>query len=106
MDWLWLALASAWLLGFYEIAKKTSLRDNSVFGVLCASSWCGLALVLVLSLALRVSPESARRYGLELAPLAPLDHLRVLGKAVLVSASWVATFFALKHLPLSLAGPL
>ncbi len=106
MHWLTLALSSAFLLGFYEVAKKAALKDNSVLGVLMLSSWCGLGFVALTSLLLAGSGAATRETGFQLDPLSLQQHGLVLVKALLVSSSWIATFFALKHLPLSLAGPL
>ena len=34
------------------------------------------------------------------------DHLKVLIKAVIVLSSWISGYFALKHLPLTITGPI
>jgi len=39
-------------------------------------------------------------------PLTPFQHLQLALKSAIVSASWVFTYFALKHLPLSLGSPI
>jgi drug/metabolite transporter (DMT)-like permease len=38
-------------------------------------------------------------------PLTPVQHLQLLLKSAIVAASWLFTYFGLKHLPLSLASP-
>ena len=38
--------------------------------------------------------------------IGPLDHLRLPAKSALVGASWIFGYFAVKHLPLSIAGPI
>ena len=42
MMWLLLAFLSAALLGFYDVFKKQSLKDNAVIPVLflCIVMWC------------------------------------------------------------------
>lgn len=103
MNWLTLTLASAACLGLYDVAKKAALRDNPVLLVLLLSTLSGLALLL-LELGLGASVPGLPRFELE--PLDWSDHGYVVLKSAIVSASWVFTFFAIKHLPISLATPI
>ncbi|HEU5074313.1 MAG TPA: EamA family transporter [Polyangiaceae bacterium] len=103
MTWLTLTLASAVCLGLYDVAKKAALRDNPVLPVLLLSTLSGFGLLLV-ELGLAASIPSLPRFELE--PLSPAEHGRVMVKSGIVTASWVLTFFAIKHLPLSLATPI
>ncbi len=82
--WLVLAVFSAALLGFYDVAKKQALRKNGTFAVL---------LVATALSTLFVSPFF--RFG----PIE--DHLKLMLKAVLVTASWVSGMEGLKRLPLT-----
>lgn len=115
MTWLTLTLASAACLGLYDVAKKAALRDNPVlsvlllstlsgFGLLLLEFGLGLGLDLALGLGLGASIPSWPRFELE--RLSPAEHGCVLVKSGIVTASWVFTFFAIKHLPLSLATPI
>jgi len=82
--WLWLSVGSAILLGIYDVAKKQALKRNGVYWILV----CSTALTaLFLSPFLSGGPFS--------------DHLRLMLKAVLVSASWVTGLTAMKLLPLT-----
>ena len=84
--WLWLALLSAILLGFYDIAKKKALSKNGPLEVLLAATAISTLLL---------SPCFFIYSG-------PWDHhLMLIGKAVLVSASWVSGMIALKLLPIT-----
>ena len=82
--WLVLAVFSAALLGVYDVAKKQALRKNGTFAVL---------LVATALSTLFVSPFF--RFG----PVE--DHLKLMLKAVLVTASWVSGMEGLKRLPLT-----
>lgn len=82
--WLWLAIASAFLLGTYDVAKKKALKYNGVLHVLLAATAMS---ALFLSPFLRVGPLS--------------HHLELLLKAVLVTTSWVSGMIGLKLLPLT-----
>lgn len=105
MTWFFLAVASAVLLGFYDVFKKQSLRDNAVIPVLLINTALSSLIFLPLlsgSQLAWISPES--RWYIPPAPFA--HHLFVMGKAVIVLSSWVCAYFAIKHLPLTLVGPI
>lgn len=105
MTWFFLAVASAILLGFYDVFKKQSLRDNAVIPVLLINTALSSLLFLPLlsgSQLSWISPNS--RWYIPPAPLT--HHLFVMGKAVIVLSSWVCGYFAIKHLPLTLVGPI
>lgn len=88
------------------MAKKSSLDHNAVLPVLFACSLSGLVLLLPVAGLSWACPAQAQRWDLFIAPLDWYGHLLVLAKAGLVSLSWVLTFFAIKHLPISLASPI
>lgn len=89
--WLWLALVSAVFLGLYDIAKKKALGKNGPVEVLLAVTAIS---TLFLSPCLFV-------YG------GPWQHhLMLVGKAVLVSASWISGMIALELLPITTVSPL
>ena len=79
-----MALASAVLLGVYDVAKKSALKRNGVYFI--------LLLATALS-ALFVSPFLTLGNG--------SDHLRLIFKAALVTASWVSGMIALQLLPIT-----
>lgn len=103
--WLGLAFASAFLLGCYEVSKKIALDKNAVIPVLFINtlvssllfvpfiilSYCSHALDDTLFYVPRVSLET---------------HLAVLLKSVIVLSSWIFGYFAVKHLPLTITGPI
>lgn len=97
--WVGWALASAVMLSFYDLAKKASVRDNAVLGVLLGSTGFG-CFGFLLTLAL-----TGRLGGALSGMTAPVVVLGLL-KAVIVAASWVFTFCALKTLPITLASPI
>ena len=84
--WVYLALASALFLGFYDIFKKKSLSKNSVMWVLFSIS--------VLSTVL-LGPFFKGRQA--------RDFLFLVPKAFLVTLSWISGLVAMKGLPLTTA---
>ncbi len=103
--WLLLAFVSATLLGFYDVAKKQAVTANAVLPVLLLNT---LFATLIFSPAL-LSAElelgwfegtlfQTHSLGLE-------AHLKVILKSVIVLSSWILGYFAIKHLPLTIVGP-
>lgn len=82
--WLWMSVCSAILLGVYDVVKKQSLKRNGVLYVLLGAT----ALT-----ALFLCPF--------LEAGAPKDHLALVFKAVLVTASWVSGLLGMKYLPIT-----
>ncbi len=97
--WLVLAICSALGLGFYDIMKKLSLRDNNVPGVLLLNTLFGTVLMS----AVIISGIAHGYYGLENTLS---GHLLIGLKAVIVLSSWILGYFAIKHLPLTIQGPI
>jgi transporter family protein len=105
MHWILLSLLSAFTLGIYEVAKKASVEDNAVIPVLFASSLAGVGILLPVVLFAPLAPGLAAPWGLILTPIGAKGHLLIFLKSMIVTLSWVLTYFALKHLPISLASP-
>lgn len=106
LSWLVLAALSAVFLGLYDVSKKSSLDDNAVLPVLFFCTLVGALLLLPVACVGWLRPDLAAGAHLELAPLGARGQLLVLAKAAIVTLSWVFTYFALKHLPISLASPI
>ena len=106
MSWVLLSIASALLLGCYDLARKQALRGNAVLPVLFFGVVAGASVWAPLVLWERLAPA---RYPLEaFRPGRPdaLAHLLIFAKAALVALSWIFGYLALKHLPLSIASPI
>jgi len=114
MDWISLALLSAIFLGLYDIAKKASLTDNAVpvvllVNVVTAAAIWAVPLLLVwcpaISRSLGISEQWLSEWQI-LIELSQREHLLLFLKSLLVGSSWIAAFYALKHLPISIATPI
>lgn len=106
MDWMILTLASAALLGVYDVTKKISVRENAVPIVLLLSVSVGACIWTVLLGWQRVVGPDLLPVWLLVSPLDAVSHAMLAGKAVLVGTSWTLAFHALKALPLSIAAPI
>lgn len=103
--WLSLAFLSAALLGLYDVAKKKSLSGNAVLPVLLLNTLFSSLLFLpaILSAELGLgwfdsTPLAASRGTAE-------AHALVAVKSVIVLTSWIFGCFGMKHLPLTIVGP-
>lgn len=95
---------SALFLGCYELSTKHAVRDNAVLPVLFFANVCS-ATVWGLLLAIAATAPGHLPAALLVAPLTGHQHLLLFCKSALVAASWVCSYFAIKHLPISLASP-
>jgi len=99
------SLLSALFLGIYELSTKHAVHENAVVPVLFFSTFCaGLvwaALILTAAARPGLLPPA-----LVTDPLSLGQHLQLVLKSGVVAASWVFTYFAFKHLPLSLGSPI
>jgi transporter family protein len=105
MHWIAAALLSALFLGVYELCSKHAVRDNAVVPVLFFSTLTG-AMVWFGLLAVELVQPGLLPAGLRTDSLTPCQHLQLALKSAIVAASWVFTYFGIKHLPLSLGSPI
>ena len=105
MVWLLFAFLSAALLGFYDVFKKQALQNNAVIPVLFLntlfSSFIFLPFIVLSSTTflLNDTPFYVASVGWE-------THRYILLKSVIVLSSWVFGYFGMKHLPLTIVGPI
>lgn len=104
--WLILAFLSALLLGFYDVAKKQALRDNSVPAVLLLNTFFS-SLIFLPSIVSTLSGGGWFDVTAYRIPLGTLhDHILVALKAVIVLSSWAFGYYGIKHLPITIVGPI
>ncbi|MCR5851745.1 MAG: DMT family transporter [Bacteroidaceae bacterium] len=90
--WLAFAFLSAALLGFYDVSKKHALRENAVIPILFLNTlFCSVIF-------------------LPLAPQTPFGGWEVqryiLLKSCIVLSSWLLGYIGIKHLPITIVGPI
>lgn len=104
--WLTLAFTSAALLGLYDVAKKQSLTGNAVLPVLLLNTLCSTLLFLPMILVAECGLGWFDGTILEM-PTGTFDaHISVALKAVIVLTSWIFGYFGMKHLPITIVGPI
>jgi len=105
MSWVLASLLSALFLGVYQLCTKHAVHGNAVLPVLFWSNVCSAAVWLAL-LAFAAAAPSTMPATLRVADLGWAGHLHLLAKSAIVGGSWVCSYFAVKHLPVSLAAPI
>ena len=103
--WLLLAFLSAALLGFYDTFKKKSLRNNAVIPVLFLNTLFS-TLIFLPFIVLSASSHTLDGSMFYVPQMGWVAHRFILLKSVLVLSSWIFGYFAMKHLPLSIVGPI
>lgn len=103
--WLLLAFLSAALLGFYDTFKKKSLRNNAVIPVLFLNTLFS-TLIFLPFIVLSASSHTLDGSMFYVPQMGWAVHRFILLKSVLVLSSWIFGYFAMKHLPLSIVGPI
>lgn len=104
--WLLLAFCSAALLGFYDVFKKKSLANNAVLPVLGLNTLFSSLIFLPFILISAWRPEWLNQ-TIFFVPQAGWEvHRFILLKSLIVLSSWTFGYFGMKHLPLTIVGPI
>ena len=89
--WWLLAFGSAALLGGYDSFKKISLKDNAIIPVLLLNTLLCATIFSPWLFQTGFGSWAVQKY--------------ILAKSALVLSSWIAGYAAMKHLPLTIVGP-
>lgn len=105
MSWILASLLSALFLGLYQLCTKHAVHGNAVLPVLFWSNVCSATVWGCLLATGAVFPENLPA-GLQVAELDWRGHLLLFTKSAIVAGSWICSYFAVKHLPVSLTAPI
>lgn len=103
--WLFLAFLSATLLGFYDSFKKKALFNNAVLPVLFLNTLFS-SLIFLPFIILSSTGYLSAHSMFHVPQCGWLVHRYILLKSLIVLSSWVFGYFAMKHLPLTIVGPI
>ena len=90
--WLAFAFMSAALLGFYDVCKKHALQDNAVIPILFLNTLFCSIIFLPIAFHTPFGGWAVQRY--------------ILLKACIVLSSWLLGYIGIKHLPITIVGPI
>ena len=103
--WLVLAFMSAAFLGIYDSLKKKALKDNAVIPILFLNTLFSSLIFLpfiVLSATGDMPVDSIFHVGSGGWEM----HKYIVLKSLIVLSSWILGYFGMKHLPLTIVGPI
>ena len=103
--WLILAFLSAALLGFYDSFKKKALQGNAVIPVLFLNTVFS-SLIFAPFIVLSYSSSVLDSSLVHVASGGWECHKYILLKSCIVLSAWLAGYFGMKHLPLTIVGPI
>lgn len=103
--WLILAFLSATLLGFYDVFKKKSLKDNAVLPVLFLNTLFS-SLIFLPFILLSASSGIFTGTMFEVPVVGWEVHKFIIIKSFIVLSSWIFGYFGMKHLPITIVGPI
>lgn len=104
--WIIFAFVSAALLGVYDIFKKTALTNNAVIPVLFLNVLFSCLLFLPLIIIAWIAPNLTENTLFYMPVINGYQHALLVIKAFIVLSSWISAYFALKHLPITIASPI
>ncbi len=104
--WLTLAFTSAALLGLYDAAKKQALTNNAVLPVLLLNTLFSTLFFVPAILSAEFGLGWFDGTLLEASRGTATAHGLVILKSVIVLTSWIFGYFGMKHLPITIVGPI
>ena len=104
--WLLLAFLSAALLGFYDAFKKQALKDNAVLPVLFLNTVFSSLIFLPFILVSCFAPAVLGGTMFDVPVVGWEVHKFIILKSFIVLSSWTFGYFGMKHLPLTIVGPI
>ena len=103
--WLVLAIFSAVLLGCYDSFKKEALRENAVIPILFLNTLFSSIIFLPFIL-LSYTTTSLDGTIFHVSSGGWEVHKYIVLKSCIVLSSWIFGYFGMKHLPLTIVGPI
>ena len=94
------------MLGFYDAFKKESLRDNAVLPVLFLNTVFSSLVFAPFILLAFWAPDALQGTPFSMPVAGWEAHKYILLKSFIVLSSWIFGYFGMKHLPLTIVGPI
>jgi drug/metabolite transporter (DMT)-like permease len=104
--WMYLGLLAALFLGLHNLCKKHAVQGNEVFPVLLGTITSGFLMLLPVFIASVYYPDFTKQIGFQIATIPWETHGFIVIKSMIMTASWVLAYQALKHLPLTIVTPI
>ena len=103
--WLILTFLSAAFLGIYDSLKKKALKDNAVIPILFLNTLFS-SLIFLPFIIMSGTTDMLNGSIFHVGSGGWEVHQYIILKALIVLSSWVLGYFGMKHLPLTIVGPI
>jgi drug/metabolite transporter (DMT)-like permease len=104
--WMYLGLLAALFLGLHNLCKKHAVQGNEVFPVLLGTLLAGFLLFIPVYFGSIYHPEYFKEIGFYITKISWKIHGFIFIKSIIMAASWILAYQALKHLPLTIVTPI
>ena len=104
--WIWFAVISSVLLGFYDVAKKRSVEGNAALPVLTIATSISALFFLPVIISSEFGLGWFEGSVFDVTPISIEQHLLIALKACIVAATWLFGYLAVKYLPLTIVSPI
>lgn len=104
--WMYLGLLAALFLGLHNLCKKHAVQGNEVFPVLLGTIVAGFLFILPFFIGSVFYPETTKEIGFFIEEIPWSTHGYIIIKSMIMAASWILAYQALKHLPLTIVTPI
>lgn len=104
--WMYLGLLAALFLGFHSIIKKQVVKNNEVLPVLTITLSAGFLVFLPFYIGSITNPDYFKSIGFYIEKLTIEKHGFIFIKSMIMAASWVLAYSALKYLPITIVAPI
>ncbi|TVZ46499.1 EamA family transporter [Olleya sp. Hel_I_94] len=104
--WMYLGLLAALFLGLHNLCKKHAVQGNEVFPVLLGTIGSGFLFILPFFIGSVFFPEETKNLGFYITSIPWQTHGFIFIKSMIMAASWILAYQALKHLPITIVTPI
>ncbi|WP_296311986.1 EamA family transporter [Winogradskyella sp. UBA3174] len=104
--WMYLGLLAALFLGLHNLCKKHAVKGNEVFPVLLGTISFGFLLLLPIYIGSVFYEDYMIKIGFYIADISWKTHGFIAIKSAIMASSWVLSYQALKHLPITIVTPI
>lgn len=104
--WVIQGIIAAVFLGLYDVFKKVAVNKNSVLPVLFFTVLVNVLICLPFVLGSRMSPEFFHDINFYIPEITAREHWLIFIKSAIIVGSWILSFFAIKHLPITIVAPI
>ncbi len=104
--WILQGIMAALFLGLYDVFKKVSVNNNGVLPVLFFTVLVNVLICLPFLFGSRLFPEYFEAIDFYIPRIDEREHGLIFIKSSIVVSSWIFSFLAIKHLPLTIVAPI